>query len=487
MTTSTKDESLFDGFELHDVVIDRVDVVGKGANGKRGFILMKSAADGTNLLASDDVRELIKQAEGDDMPSTAEVVEEPVVKADELDVTVPLADAEAGAPTIGESQPGSAAWEAIDAATGEKWVGILARAKNAIELLAGREMQESVSESGDDDDMVNSWDLEDACAAIDYAIGLVAGYAAREGAEVSIDDDMSAVGKALYAIDIPSFAESLTTIEQFGTLAKSGRVLSGTNQGLIESAAEALQKVLSSLPSAPEVADSGEVAKADPDVPVEPAAEPEAAPVEKAEPEPAPAAEEPVAKADGDLVPVYDANGKLVGVVKPGQIQALATTPDPADNTDTGAEADPTTADPVPAPAVPAVATPVAPVAPVTKTEAETVTLTKSDIDTLVASAIEKARAEQDEQIAELTKTVKWLSEPAKSKVALNGAASLPLRGQDDVTAAGSGSTSVTKSADDLRKQLEQAVTPTDRETASRAMQALAMTALSKAQGNGTR
>lgn len=50
--------------ELTDVSIDRVDLVGKAANGHR-FILAKSAADGPALLSPDTVRDLIKEADAD--------------------------------------------------------------------------------------------------------------------------------------------------------------------------------------------------------------------------------------------------------------------------------------------------------------------------------------------------------------------------------------------------------------------------------------
>lgn len=59
MTTIPEDMN-----ELTDVSIDRVDLVGKAANGHR-FILAKSATDGPNLLSPETVRELIKEADAD--------------------------------------------------------------------------------------------------------------------------------------------------------------------------------------------------------------------------------------------------------------------------------------------------------------------------------------------------------------------------------------------------------------------------------------
>lgn len=56
--------------ELVDVSIDRVDLVGKAANGHR-FLLAKSAADSPGLIAPDMVRDLIKEADAE--PSAADL------------------------------------------------------------------------------------------------------------------------------------------------------------------------------------------------------------------------------------------------------------------------------------------------------------------------------------------------------------------------------------------------------------------------------
>ncbi|GGH93763.1 hypothetical protein ACFFGR_09200 [Arthrobacter liuii] len=53
--------------ELVDVNIDRVDLVGKAANGHR-FILAKSSAESSALIPADMVRELIKEADADTAP-----------------------------------------------------------------------------------------------------------------------------------------------------------------------------------------------------------------------------------------------------------------------------------------------------------------------------------------------------------------------------------------------------------------------------------
>lgn len=56
--------------ELVDVNIDRVDLVGKAANGHR-FLLAKSASDSPGLIAPDMVRDLIKEADAE--PASADL------------------------------------------------------------------------------------------------------------------------------------------------------------------------------------------------------------------------------------------------------------------------------------------------------------------------------------------------------------------------------------------------------------------------------
>lgn len=65
MTTIPEDMN-----ELTDVSIDRVDLVGKAANGHR-FILAKSATDGQSLLTPETVRDLLKEADAE--PSSADL------------------------------------------------------------------------------------------------------------------------------------------------------------------------------------------------------------------------------------------------------------------------------------------------------------------------------------------------------------------------------------------------------------------------------
>ena len=66
--------------ELTDVNIDRVDLVGKAANGHR-FILAKSSTDGPNLLSPDLVRDLIKEADDGTLGIDVSAALSAVVKA----------------------------------------------------------------------------------------------------------------------------------------------------------------------------------------------------------------------------------------------------------------------------------------------------------------------------------------------------------------------------------------------------------------------
>jgi hypothetical protein len=165
---------------------------------------------------------------------------------DGMDPTVPLAmpDDETGIPGD-PTDPGSPAWEAIDAASAQKWVAIAARLKNALLLLAEREMLEAAS--ADPSDAENAFDLQDAADAVDYAIGQLAVFASGERAEAEIGAETAEMCKALAAFD----AEPLGVIEGLTAIAKAGRVLSASNEAKIRDAATALGDVLASLPSAP--------------------------------------------------------------------------------------------------------------------------------------------------------------------------------------------------------------------------------------------
>jgi hypothetical protein len=377
---------------------------------------------------------------------------------DALDAMTALAEPDTHAPGL-PTDPGSPAWEAVDAATARKWTAILARAKNAIDMLAEREILEAAA--GDEGDAENACDLQDACCAIDYAISVLAPFAVDEQAEADCCDDMAAVGKALAGFD----AAPLDTIEALATVTKAGRVLSSANEAAIRGAVESLQKVLASLPAAPiekeaaqSVADDKET-----DMP-EPATSAETTAEHGQEPEMG------VVKADGDkpeMVAVYDKKGNLVGIVDPGKITRIAGAEsddedepqDDAPSDDSSTDATTETTDLTPAPAA-EVGTPADAVPPddeaVTKSTNDTnpdlSEMFKSSLLAAVEEALAKHSAGQTAQItktgdavielAELVETLKGRigvleEQPAQPKVFTNGATppAAVLRGQDRAAA----------------------------------------------------
>lgn len=171
---------------------------------------------------------------------------------DGMDPTVPLAAPDGDAPGD-PTDPGSPAWEAIDAATASKWTSILSRARVAVDILAERELLEAAS--ADPDDAENAWDLQDVCCAIDYAISVLAPFAVAEQSEADCGTDaMAAIGKAMAGLGgVP-----LERLEGLVAVQKAGRVLSAANESEIRSAAASLQKVLTSLPAAPQADDGGQ-------------------------------------------------------------------------------------------------------------------------------------------------------------------------------------------------------------------------------------
>jgi len=502
--------------ELVDADIPRVDLVGKGANGIPRFLIAKRADGPAGLMSADYVRGLIGKPEpvvkqeGETVTMTgspgaiarfihqAAVRTDPVAKADhdtsdgslngsvtkemdmpvaapadvakadgdDLDPMTVLAEPDDDTAPGMATDPGSPAWEAVDAATARKWTGILARAKAAIDLLADREMLEAAA--GDEDDAMQAMDLQDACCAIDYAIGVLAPFAVAEQAEADCCDDMTAVGKALDGFD-PS---SLDTIEALGHVRKAGRVLSSANEAAIRDAVDKLQKVLASLPQAPAaveksgqpVADQKESDMPEPTTSAETVAEHSGQPqmgVAKADE----SGDGNVAKAD-DVKPqmraVYDAKGRLVGVVDEADITPIAdAAPEPddtpaADAGDAQPEAAPAEADMQPAPAA-EVGTPAdATDDGVAKTTAATSgddsnstadAIAKSIAD-VVKQQLEAASAAQQEALAKMandlaaaTGTIEVLKgqvqaleeQPATPKVFTNGAVppGTQLRGQD--------------------------------------------------------
>lgn len=140
--------------------------------------------------------------------------------------------------------PGSPAWEAIDAATARYWTWVAARLRSALGVMADREMLEAAS--ADPEDAEAAMDLDDAACAVDYAISVLAPFAIDEQAEA--DEGCMAVGKALAAVD----AGDLEAIEAYGAVRKSGRALSSANEQALRSALKSIQQILASLPQAPD-------------------------------------------------------------------------------------------------------------------------------------------------------------------------------------------------------------------------------------------
>lgn len=477
-----------DWTEATEARIPRVDMVGKAANGVPGFLLMKQ--DATGLLDADTIRGLLAKSEpvpdqevvtmSGSPAAIAKMIHqaglktastEGVAKAmdldestDGMDTSMPLAAPDVDAPGD-PNTPGSPAWEAIDAATARKWTSILARAKVAIDLLADREMLEAAT--GDEDDMGNAFDLQDACCAIDYAISVLAPFAVDEQSEADCGELMQALGKSLGGFD----AAGLDTIEALGQVRKAGRVLSTANEAAIRGAVDSLQKVLASLPAAPTTENGGlpvaKTANEEPDMPTPTLSEDV---TEASGQEPAMGVQEPapIGKADGEKTPmvvVYDQKGRLIGIVDPTDVTPVANSeaePDDMDDTPAADEpAAPEASDLTPAPAdevgTPADAVP----DDVTKSTTDT-DMFKSIAQDAATAALEAFSATQEpvaqqadvtqlaKEVEELKELVKALEEqPAAPRVFTNGAVPRDLRGMDRGTAP----VDVTR-AQELRKSL---------------------------------
>lgn len=290
------------------------------------------------------------------IPQDAEVTKDmddmPMDSEDGMDPCIVLAEPEDGAPGSA-ADPGSPAWEAIDAATARKWTAIAARLRSALGVMADRENLEAATV--DPDDAEAAMDLEDAACAIDYAISVLASFAVDEQAEAD-DAVMAMVGKSLSALD----PAHLDAVESLGAVRKAGRTLSAANESALRAAIQALQQILASLPAAPVTkkgagepvaktaneepnmdtpTPSEDVTAASGQEPAMGAAEAAPKPVAGAvvtdvakEAAEAPA---PVAKADKPpQVAVYDAHGNLVGVADPADITMIAAAKAPAANTD---------------------------------------------------------------------------------------------------------------------------------------------------------
>jgi hypothetical protein len=426
---------------------------------------------------------------------------------DGLDPTVPLAAPEDDAPGD-PTDPGSPAWEAIDAATASKWCTILSRAQVALGLLAERETLEAAS--ADPDDIENAWDLGDACCAIDYAISVLAPFAVAEQSEADVAGEaMEMIGKAAAAAEEP-----LATVEALAAVAKAGRVLSSANESLIRSAGESLQKVLASLPQAPladdtvtketaMAADQTEpaediakgAAQADPATDTEAVAKDAEAP---AEPQAdVVKADEPEGKAK--MVAVFDSKGDLVGVCDPGDITPIAGADAPSANEEeppaAPAEAPPADpADLTPAPAADA-GTPADDVAkadgaePVVKAEEDPQAVLKSTVTAALREVLDADPAREDirkqaDVIAKQSEEIEALkarletveNSPAAPKVFTNGAVPPAgmLRGQD----AGAATQVDVAKAKELKHTLYSG-TPAEQNEAFAEMQASAIASLS--------
>ena len=466
--------------ELYDADFQRVDLVGKAANGTQ-FLIAKGQA---GLLHPDDVRELAvsyekgQRVEGgpvrDDVTITGspaaitKMIHTAALRAangggvltpdvsKETTMTAPADVAKAdGAPPVAagdiidsdaangstaETMPGSSDWETLDADTAQRAISVLGRAKAAVDWLIGREAQEAATD-GDGYDG-GSADLAAACCALEAVIGTLGAFAAGEQIEAELVDELDGIVKAAHALvadDSP-----LATIEGLAPIAKAGRVLSSANESRIRSATEQLEQVLASLPAP--VAD-------------EPVAKQEDTVTEPAD----------VEKAKGDpQLAVFDEAGKLVGTIDPKDLNPIAK---PSADGAAGAEEAPaepaTEAELQPEPAAeagtPAHAEPVAEAAPEPAAAPappaeDDDTVAKADLEAIIEKAVRAALEDRDAGHASVVKALEdrlaHLEAPAPSRVLVNG--QLPpahqMRGQD---AGGSVDVDVAKAAA-LREQYHQ-------------------------------
>jgi hypothetical protein len=254
--------------DLHNAIR----AVGRGGsshNAIRRHIIARARSLGKSSMIPDNWASdgSLKEKVSKDMADMGPDLDEGV---DGMDPTVPLAapdEDKPGDPT----DPGSPAWEAIDAATAQKWTSIAVRLKNALCIMAERELLEAAA--GDGEDALAAFDLEDAKCAVDFVIDVLAGFAVDEQAEADLggeamdaigksaasDPDPAAVAAIRKALDSDKLPAALTTIETFdAVIAKAGRVLSAVNEAHIREAAGRLNTVLAALPQAPQTDDSGQ-------------------------------------------------------------------------------------------------------------------------------------------------------------------------------------------------------------------------------------
>lgn len=426
--------------ELVDAQIDRVDLVGKAANGTRFLMRKAAAADGRltqPLVPAGMVRDLLAKAQEANPVTTPT---DDVTKTDNVTPT-PTVDLVPDAPggTTANSLPGSPDWETLDGDTAMAAVATLGRVKAALGWLADREAQEAVT--GDADDAANAYDLDDMAAQLDWMIGRLAGFAVGEHMEA--DPDLAPVGKA-----VADAAAPLAVLEGLAPLRKAGRTLSAANETAIRGAVESLTKVLDSLPQAP-AADDAAVTKTEetptvttsaPAAVAEPvdvftkalAALPTLDAADVASALLAGGRTQDVAKAAGDpQLAVFDASGTLIGTVDPGKLSPIATSPAAAEPAAEGTPAEEAAetpaqeaaepADPADGAVIPGTDTvqapapaPAAPAAGDPKTPAVTKTADTATLEELRTQATEGLR-----KSTELEAVVKALQEQVRKMGAL--------------------------------------------------------------------
>jgi hypothetical protein len=391
---------------------------------------------------------------------------EPVTKADgdgeDLDAsTIPVEPGGGGDPDI----PGSQGWESIDSATAQKWTAILSRAKLALEWLGDREGQEVVV-TGDGDDADNAWDLQEAKAAVDYAIGVLAAFAVGEATESDLAQSGGVI-KAMQTFPV----DALEIVEGQGAVKKAGRVLSASNEQAIRDAVASLQNVLSTLPAAPaeEPAQKAQETPMEPPAPTEPLVAAYDATrtlqgvtvASKMLPYDA----VKVRKAKGDpMVAVYTADGNLIGAVDPDDLIEMSPGKPVDDTTDDTADGDADTAPEPPAPAAPTAPapTPAAPAAAIPVAKSETpAPPDPSKIATLLEAAVVEAlkpvQEDHDKVVKSLEERVDFLEHrPREGGPLLSGVpgGGMSPAGDALLAARGQGTTEESEVVQNIRKAM---------------------------------
>lgn len=394
------------------------------------------------------------------MKNNDTALDEAVTKADDGI----LEDAPAGAE--GDvNEPGSPAWEAVDAATAWALLGQLNQVKRALECLTDREGQEAFN--GDEDGYDNAWDLSTAAEQVECAIALVAPYAVGEQ-----DESEQPVEKSV---------DKSNAREILAGFVKAGRALSGSNEQALRAAAASIQNVLASLPAADEVTKGADMANAG-TVAVDVVPVVDEGALAKAT--------ETIEKAKGDpQVLVYDANGNVLGSVDAADLTTFAVADAPEEASAKDAPADDAPAAPAPetpdapadAPAdteaadVAPDASPDAAVIPGTDTvqspvETHDTNVTKA-ISTEIADAFKEALAPVAKQLAEyaeLAPMVKSLQERVDQFGKLPDDRRSPILGAGTGVAGMAARDGQVDAHADLRKAVKEATTPAQN-TAARA------------------